>query len=107
MGSQIEEMVIPGNLSTLPENSISSRNLKSLVLMNGVTSIGSSNIISSQLKTLEIPSSVNTISNSAISEFDADLDNIIVRGKSSINDFTGDVSGLSGLGIVNIIYRQN
>ena len=105
--SSFDLIVLPGSINSIDVGFFDT-DISNIILMEGITSIGSNAFDKSGgFETIEIPSSVIRIENKAFSG-SSNLTEIVVRGKSSLSEFT-DATGLTtGGGLpegVNIIFR--
>lgn len=112
--NQLTSIVIPSSVKNFyfgaSEGSFQNNKLTSVVLMEGITDLGyhsdyklSYLFQNNKLTEIEIPSSVTTIGSDAFAN-NPNLTKIVVRGKTSLADFTVS-TGLSELTNVNIIFR--
>ena len=100
-GNNIQEFIFTGDLDMgLGYYNYNYLTTSDIVLMDGkVKQIGSKTLGSTNLTTIEIPASVTTVDNEAFTINDGNgyspLTKIVVRGKSSLSEFTG------GAGVLN------
>ena len=106
-GNPLSKVILPGSVTTVGYNAFEGSPLSELILMEGITSIEDGAFGSCDFTTIELPSSVIRIEKNAFSS-STNLTEIVVRGKSSLSEFT-DATGLTtGGGLpegVNIIFR--
>ena len=93
--SKLKTIVIPSGAS-LRMNSFSDNILTDVVIMDGITSIEQSLFINNDFTSIEVPTTINDIKTDAFSGCE-NLTEIVVRGKSSLSDFT-DSTGLTTAG---------
>ena len=104
-GHNLTEITIPSSVRTV--EALSGDNLKNVVLSEGNETIAYDALNNTKIKTIEIPSSVIQVHEKAFNGC-SNLTEIVVRGKSSLDDFI-DSTGLTTAGGlpegVNIIFR--
>ena len=102
--------VVPGSISEVSSSAFYSLESNNIVLMEGITTIGESAFSELKNTSIEIPSTVTTIVKDAFGQnySEPNLTEIVVRGKSSLADFT-DATGLTTEGGlpegVNVVFR--
>ena len=91
--NQLTSLVLPNSVTSIGRSAFSSNSITNLIIPEGITTIREYAFDSNSLVTVILPSTLETIEGSSLAP-NSTLQQIVVVGKSSISDFTGEPTGV-------------